>query len=159
MCQTKLHRHEPRTANTRGGDTFRDCPAWRRQILNRDTSPNHRHGFTSEHEQDYNPTWTTITLAPCHTYSPLCDNSPSIHRVFLKVLPTQDDCTLHDSTKHFESEPNRIEPCSRNFLHKQRWKCTWPWKRRKTCIFCLSKPLYIDHLSCKGLWRSYTESG
>ena len=65
------HRHEPRTANTRWGDTCRDCPAWRRQILNPDTSPNYRHGFTSQHEQDYNQTeqgsyWHLITLTvPC----------------------------------------------------------------------------------------------
>ena len=67
---------------------------------------------------------TTIIWAPCHTYIPLCDNSPRVHCVFLKVLHTQDDRTLHDSTKYFESEHHRIKPCSRNFLHKQRWKCT-----------------------------------
>ena len=50
------HRRESRNASTRGGDTSRDCPAGRPQIPSRDTSPNHRHGFTSQHEQDYNPT-------------------------------------------------------------------------------------------------------
>ena len=65
------HRRESRNASTRGGDTSRDCPAGRPQIPSRDTSPNHRHGFTSQHEQNYNPMWTTIILAPCHTYSPL----------------------------------------------------------------------------------------
>ena len=54
----------------------------------------------------------------------LCDNNPSLHYVFLKVLHTQNDLTLHDSTKHFEPERNRNKPCSRNSLHKQRCKCT-----------------------------------
>ena len=45
---------KPRDASTRGSDNFRDCTAGRRQIPSRDTSPNH--GFTSQHEQDYNPT-------------------------------------------------------------------------------------------------------
>jgi len=58
---------------------------------------------------------TTIILAPCHTYNPLFDNSPSIHCVFLKVPHTQDDRTLHDSTKYLQSEHHRTKPCSRNF--------------------------------------------
>jgi len=58
------------------------------------------------------------------TLTVLCVVSPSIHCVFLKVLHTQDDRTLHDSTKYFESEHHRIKPCSRNFQHEQRWKCT-----------------------------------
>ena len=81
------------------------------------------------------------------SHSPLCDNSPGIHYVFLKVLHTQDDHMLHDPTKYFELE-QRTKPRSRNVLHEPWWKRTRRYKWQKTCIFRLSKPLSIEHLSC-----------
>jgi len=89
MCQTKLSSSRTTGCKHSKKRYLQRLPSWTTSDLeSRDTSPNHRHGFTSQHEQDYNPAWTTIILAPCHTYSPLCDNSPRIHCVFAKVLHT-----------------------------------------------------------------------
>ena len=46
LCASpSCNRREPRAISTWGSPTSRDCPAGRRQIPSRDTSPNHRHGF------------------------------------------------------------------------------------------------------------------
>jgi len=88
-ARRNCHRREPRAASNQGSDIFRDCtPGWR-QITSRDTSPNHQHGFISQHVQNYNPTLTSFILAPCHNYSTLCDNRPRINCVYPKVLHTK----------------------------------------------------------------------